>query len=122
MNKNDQEFLVQKIRTQYIEKTHTQLDELKELDAKVRRPANVFAGIFGTVSALVMGSGMSMVMTDVGQILNISNPMVVGTVIGLVGMGMAALTYPRYKGVLNSRRKKYASQIMQLSDKIVGKQ
>lgn len=28
MNKNDQDFLVQKIRTQYTEKEHTALDEL----------------------------------------------------------------------------------------------
>ena len=47
MNRNDQDFLVQKIRTQYIEKEHTGLDELKELDTKVKRPANVFAYIFG---------------------------------------------------------------------------
>ena len=32
----DQEFLVQKIRTQYTEKQHTELDELKALDAKAR--------------------------------------------------------------------------------------
>lgn len=32
MNKNDQEFLVQKIRSQYTEKESTKLDELKELD------------------------------------------------------------------------------------------
>ena len=38
---NDQEFLVQKIRTQYTEKQHTELDALKALDAKVKRPANV---------------------------------------------------------------------------------
>ena len=38
MNHNDQEFLVQKIRTQYTEKQNTQLDELKALDAKVKRP------------------------------------------------------------------------------------
>ena len=31
MNRNDQQFLVQKIRTQYTEKEHTQLDELKAL-------------------------------------------------------------------------------------------
>ena len=43
MNKNDQEFLVQKIRTQYTEKEHTQLDELKALDSKVKKPAAVFA-------------------------------------------------------------------------------
>ena len=36
MNKNDQEFLVQKIRTQYTEKEHTQLDELKAMDCKVK--------------------------------------------------------------------------------------
>ena len=71
MNQNDQEFLVQKIRTQYTEKEHTQLDELKELDAEVKRPANVFAYAFGTVSAIVMGAGMSLVMTDVGSKIGI---------------------------------------------------
>ena len=110
---------MKKIRTQYIEKTHTKLDELKVLDAKVKCPANVFAGIFGTVSALVMGSGMSMAMTDVGQVLNIPNPMVVGIIIGLVGMRMAILNYPMYKGILNSRRRKYADKIVALSDKIM---
>ena len=43
MHKNDQEFLVQKIRTQYTEKEHSRLDALKALDSKVRRPANIFA-------------------------------------------------------------------------------
>ena len=43
MNENDKDFLVQKIRTQYTEKEHTQLDALKDLDKKVKRPANVFA-------------------------------------------------------------------------------
>lgn len=62
MNKNDQEFLVQKIRTQYTEKENTQLDALKELDKKVKKPANVFAYTFGTIGALVLGSGMSLAM------------------------------------------------------------
>lgn len=66
MNKNDQEFLIQKIRTQYTEKESTELDALKELDKKVKRPANVFAYIFGSIGAIVMGSGMSLVMTDIG--------------------------------------------------------
>ena len=56
MNKNDQQFLVQKIRTQYTEKQYTELDELKALDAKVRRPANIFAYIYGSASAIVMGA------------------------------------------------------------------
>ena len=53
MNKNDQQFMAQKIRTQYMEKTPSELDELRALDAKVKRPANVFAYVFGSVSAIV---------------------------------------------------------------------
>ena len=121
MNKNDQEFLVQKIRTQYVDKEHTQLDELKELDAKVKRPVNVFAYIFGGISAIIMGSGMSLVMTDIGSVVGIENAMVPGIIIGIVGMFLAIINYPVYKGILTSRRKKYAAQIMELSDKIISK-
>ncbi|MEE1030513.1 MAG: hypothetical protein U0L12_00065 [Ruminococcus sp.] len=119
MNKNDQEFLVQKIKTQYTEKEHTQLDELKELDKKVTRPANVFAYIFGSVGAVVMGSGMSLVMTDIGEKMGIADGMVPGIVIGVVGMLIALINYPIYKKMLNGRRKKYADQIIALSEKIM---
>ena len=119
MNKNDKDFLVQKIRTQYTEKEHTVLDELKELDCKVKRPANVVAYIFGTISAIVMGSGMSLVMTDIGTTVGISDPMLPGIVIGIAGMFMAIINYPIYKGILGSRRKKYADKIIALSDKIM---
>ena len=119
MNKNDQEFLVQKIRTQYTEKEHTQLDELKELDAKVKRPANVFAYVFGSISAIIMGSGMSLVMTDIGSAIGVEKATVPGIIIGVLGMLMAIINYPMYKKILSSRRKKYADQIMKLSDKIM---
>ena len=119
MNHNDQEFLVQKIRTQYTEKQHTELDALKALDAKVKRPANVFAYTYGSVSAIIMGAGMSLVMTEIGAIIGLANAMVPGIVVGIVGLGMALCTYPIYKRILNSRKKKYAGQILALSEKIV---
>ena len=119
MNKTDQDFLVQKIRTQYTEKEHTGLDELKELDTKVKRPANVFAYIFGSISAIIMGGGMSLVMTDISETVGIENPMLYGIIIGIVGMFMAIVNYPIYKGILGSRRKKYADKIIALSDKIM---
>ena len=121
MNNNDQEFLVQKIRTQYTEKEHTELDELKELDAKVRRPANVFAYTYGSVSAIIMGAGMSLVMTDIGATIGLASAMVPGIAIGIVGLGMALTTYPIYKNVLNNRRQKYAERILELSEKIMNK-
>ena len=121
MNKNDQEILVQKIRTQYTEKEHTGLDELKELDLKVKRPANVFSYILGSTSSIIMGAGMSLVMTDIGGAVGIADPMIPGIVIGVVGMMMAIINYPIYKGILDSRRKKYADKIIALSDKIISK-
>ena len=119
MNKHDQEFLVQKIRTQYTEKQHTELDALKALDAMVKRPANVFGYVFGSVSAIVMGAGMSLVMTEIGAMIGLTSPMVPGILIGIVGMCMTLSTYPIYQNILAHRKKKYAPQILKLSEKIM---
>lgn len=121
MNKNDQEFLVQKIRTQYTEKENTQLDALKALDKKVKKPANIFAYVFGSIGAIIMGSGMSLVMTDLGSKLGMENTMVPGTVIGICGLIIAVINYPMYNNILASRRKKYADEVIALSDKIMQK-
>ncbi len=119
MNRNDQDFIIQKIRTQYTEKEHTAVDALKALDSKVKRPANVFAYVFGSIGAVIMGCGMSLVMTDIAEIIGLSNPMIYGIIIGIIGMTMAIVNYPIYKSILSSRRKKYAGQIIKLSDKIM---
>ena len=119
MNQNEKEFLVQKIRTQYTEKEHTQLDALKELDKKVKRPVNVFAYVFGSIGAIVMGCGMSLVMTDIGSVIGITSPMFPGIIIGIVGLVMVLINYPIYKKMLNSRKKKYADEVIKLSDNIM---
>lgn len=121
MNKNDQQFMVQKIRTQYVEKESTELDALRLLDAKVKRPVNIFAYVFGSIAAIIMGSGMSLVMTDIGATVGMNNTMASGIVIGVVGMIMALVNYPMYKGILGSRKKKYGAEILALSDKIMNK-
>ncbi|MBQ7028199.1 MAG: dihydropteridine reductase [Ruminococcus sp.] len=124
MNRNDTEFIVQKIRTQYMEKDSSEknLDLLRELDAEVKHPANVFGYVFGSISAIIMGSGMSLVMTDIGQQLGISNTMPLGIVIGVVGMLMAIATYPIYKNILASRKEKYADRILELSERIMNEE
>ena len=121
MNKNDQQFMAQKIRTQYMEKTPSELDALRELDAKVKRPAYVFAYVFGSISAIIMGAGMSLVMTDIGAAIGITSALIPGIVVGCIGMLLALINYPIYKGILNSRKKKYGAEILRLSDKIMNK-
>lgn len=119
MNKNDQAYLVQKIRTQYTEKEHTRLDALKALDRKAKRPANAFSYTFGTIAALIMGSGMSLVMTDIAAQLGLGDCMIPGIILGTAGLVMALVNYPLYKRILDVRRKKYADQIIRLSEEIM---
>ncbi len=121
MNKNDQQFMAQKIRTQYMEKQPSELDELRALDTKVKRPALIFSYAFGSFGALVMGSGMSLVMTDIAAQLGLGDMTAPGIVIGVIGLAIAIANYPLYKTFLNARKKKYASKIMQISEKILNK-
>ncbi len=124
MNRKDKDFIVQKIRSEYMEKSNEvkELEALKALDAKVKKPANVFAYVFGSVSAVIMGAGMSLVMTDIGSSIGMENAMIPGIVIGVVGMGMALANYPIYKKLLVSRKNKYAGEILKLSEKLISQQ
>ena len=115
----DKEFVVEKIRSQYMETGYTDLDTLKVLDAKVKKPARVFGFAYGSIGAVVMGAGMSLVMTDIGSVLGMQNTLLPGILVGVVGLVMSCSTYPLYKKILTSRKKKYAPQIMELSERIM---
>ena len=110
---------VQSIREKYLPHEQTQLEKLMELDAGVKRPASIFAYIYGSVGAVIMGAGMSLIMTDIGKMLGMTNVIVPGVIVGLVGMYMALSTYPIYKKMLGARKKKFAPQILEFSEKIL---
>ena len=112
---------VQRIRQKYLPQEQTDLQKLKALDAKVKRAPDVFAYIYGSISAIVMGAGMSRVMTDIGAYFGIVDSMIPGIGIGLVGMALALSTYPIYCGLLDARKKKYGPQILELSRQIMEK-
>ena len=76
-------------------------------------------GVVGSLGAIVMGCGMSLLMTDIGAVLGMSETMMPGIVIGAVGMVMAIVNYPIYKRILAARRRKYADQIIALSDELM---
>ncbi len=118
MNRNDQDYIISKIRTAYTPKQKGDIDELRRLDAQVRRPAQVFSYIFGSIGAVIMGAGMSLVMTDIAKTLGIPNALPIGIAIGIVGMILAIVNYPIHNAILNSRKKKFAPAILALSDKL----
>ena len=114
MNNNEKQ-IVEKIRSGYEERKPTKLDELRAVDRRVKRPAQVFAYIFGTVGALVLGSGMCLAMPEV-----IEGYMPLGICVGLVGIAMVSLNYLIYKATLRSRRRKASPEIFRLSNEILG--
>lgn len=102
------------IRRQYMERSVTKMDELTTLDAKVKTPGLVISIIIGVLGALIMGAGMSSVM--------VWDNMTFGLALGIPGLLMLALAWPIYRGITNRRKKKYAQQIIAISDIIINGQ
>ena len=106
---------IERIRASYTKKEITKFDELKELDKKVKRPAQIFAYVYGSISSLILGTGMCLAMKVIGS------SMALGIGIGLVGIALTLTTYPIFKAMLKKRKNKYAKQIFELSDSLLNK-
>lgn len=73
----------EKIRESYGEHTESDLEKLRKLDEKVKRPADIFAYTFGVVGALVLGVGMCIAMGTIGA----ESLFPLGVVVGVIGIG-----------------------------------
>ena len=105
---------VQKIKDNYLEKETTKLDELKSLDKKVNLPVAVFAYCFGVIGTLVLGFGMCIAMKVI-----LEDYMWVGILIGCIGILLVSINYPIYLTFLNKRKRKYKTQIIEISDELL---
>jgi glycogen synthase len=106
---------VESIRQQYVEEqpTKTKMEQLKELDRQVKRPAEIFAYTFGVVGSLVLGTGMCLAMKIIGDM------MALGIVVGVIGIAMVSVNYLTYKKILARRKKKYGKEIINLSNDLL---
>lgn len=112
---------IRRIREKYQEQKEDGIDRLRKMDAKVSQKATMVSLVLGIVGALVMGSGMSLIMTDLGMMLGITGitQMVVGIVIGVLGMILVVLAYPVYSKVLKKEREKIAPEILRLTEELM---
>jgi len=101
-----------KIRAQYEEHMATKLEQLKALDKQAKRRGKTVSIILGTVSVLVLGAGMSMIMEW-------TNLMLPGVILGVVGMAGCLAASPVYKSILQKQKDKFAPQIIQLSNEVL---
>ncbi len=109
---------VEAIRSHYILKSEDPMETLRQLHKRPTQKAMGWSIAVGTVGALMMGSGMSLVMTELGDLIG-KYAMPVGIGIGVVGMMLAALSYPLYRHTLRKNREKIAPRILELTDRLL---
>ncbi len=112
----EKEQIVRSIRESYEEKPKSKYDELVKLNNKVSLPAYIFAYIFGVVSSLILGLGMCLAMQVIGTGTLM---MALGIVIGCIGILLVSINYPIFRKILAKRKKKYAGQIIAISDELL---
>lgn len=113
---NTDKIYAEQIANQYAPKDTSKVVALRKLDAKAKLPANVFTYTLGIASALVFGTGMCLAMGQIGSGTAVS--VVLGIIVGVVGMIGMGVNYPIYKRILESGKKKYAFEVMELAKEI----
>lgn len=89
---------VSRIAYGYEDHPESDMDRLRKLDAKAKRPAQIFAYTFGILGALVLG---------------------VGIAVSFIGAAIASLSHPVYTAILKRRKRKYAARILELSETLL---
>ena len=92
-----------------------QLRRLHSIPTQKAQAASIAIGVLGT---LILGTGMSLCMTDLGAALG-HLAMVIGILVGVLGLAMVAMAYPLYNIVLRKERQRIAPEILRLSEELL---
>lgn len=97
------------------------LTRLRRLDAAVTQKATVVSLILGILGALILGFGMSLIMTDFILIFGDyrSLGLLLGIVTGVLGIALVGLAYPVYNRIVRAERERIAPEILRLADELM---
>ena len=109
---------VEEIRKKYLPKEDNKLEKLRKLHNGATQKAQAAALVVGVLGALILGLGMSLIMTPLAKALGYM-AMVLGIPTGLLGIGLVALAYPVYNRVLQKQRQRIAPEILRLTDELM---
>ena len=114
---------IKKIRKKYAEDSartdESSIERLRRLDASVTKKGTTVSLIVGTLGSILMGSGMSLVMTDLGALLPGLLALFLGLAIGVVGIVGVALAYPIYKAITKKERERIAPEVLRISEELL---
>ena len=109
---------VEEIRKKYLPREETKMEQLRKLHAIPTQKAQAASLAVGVIGALILGTGMSLCMTELSGFLG-GTAMFIGIPVGIAGMVLVALAYPIYNRVLKKQREKIAPKILLLSDELL---
>lgn len=114
---------LKRIRDKYTAPTEAEdkMARLRRLDASVTQTAQAVALVFGVIGTLILGLGMSLCMTEFGEIFGLykNMAMLIGIIVGIVGGILASFAYPIYNAIVKAKRKKLAPEIIRLADELM---
>lgn len=111
---------IKAIRKKYVpNEQEDKIAQVRRLDAGVTQKATMFSLILGIVGALILGTGMSLVMTDIGKLVGIAHNMVLGVIVGVIGMVLVLLAYPVHNRITKKERERIAPEIIRLTDELM---
>ena len=114
---------IKNIRKKYAvpEASEDKMERLRRLDKSVTDKATTKSLIVGIIGALIMGTGMSLVMTDLEEIFGAyqNAALYIGILVGIVGIVLVGYAYPVYNRVLKKERERIAPEILKLAEELM---
>lgn len=112
---------IKAIRKKYDAPEENKMEQLRRLDAGVTQKATIISLVVGIIGVLILGFGMSLEMSEFGEILGLHHDaaMVIGIVVGIVGIVTLCFAYPLYSHIIKKEREKIAPEIIRLTDELM---
>jgi hypothetical protein len=114
---------IKRIRKKYAEDSartdESSIERLRRLDASVTKKGTTVSLIVGILGSILMGSGMSLVMTDLGALLPDLLALFLGLAVGVVGIVGVALAYPIYKAITKKERERIAPEVLRITEELL---
>ena len=99
---------VQAIRSKYLPKPESKLDELKRLDQCVHSAGMAQSLAVGIIGCVIFGLGMCFAMQVVGQ------SVALGAFVGAWGLAIMIAAYPVYRSCFRKAKAKHQARILEL--------
>lgn len=112
---------IRAIRKKYAPPKEDKMAQLRRLDEGVTQKASLYSLVTGIVGTLALGFGMSLAMTELGEILGSYRDMAmaIGIVVGVFGIALVSVAYPIYNRTLKKAREKIAPEVIRLTDELM---